>query len=103
MFLALWHFTQHMQVAHGWTGVEFAWPFTQDDAGRFELVGNAFEIAGEISNIDDLKKVLASRFLRFSSESAMTINQQSFLVSSMCGDCGQKTSSTELFAVTKVA
>ena len=39
-----------------------------------------------------LKKVLASRFLCFSSlESAMTINQQSFLVSNMCGEfmvCG---------------
>ena len=65
---------------------------TQDGAGRLELVGNAFKITGEIADIDDLKKVLASRFLRFFSlESVMTINQQSFLVSNMCGEfmiCG---------------
>ena len=45
----------------------------------------------ELQNIDDLKKVLTSRFLRFSFQSAMTINLQSFLVSKMCGEfmvCG---------------
>ena len=31
-------------VAHAWTGVEFAWSLTQDDAGRFELVDTAFKI-----------------------------------------------------------
>jgi len=53
--------------------------------------------------------VLASRFLRFSLESAMTVNQHSFLVSKMCTEfmvcryceCGQTTSSTELFVVKK--
>ena len=35
-------FGQHMQVAHGWTGVELAWPFTQElaDVG---LVGKLLE------------------------------------------------------------
>ena len=65
----------------------------QDGAGGLELTGNAFKITGAASDIDDLKKVrFASRFLRISFlKSAMTINQQSFLVSNMCGEfmvCG---------------
>ena len=72
--------------------MSFDGSLTQDDAGRLELDGNAFKITGEIADIDDLKKVLASRFLRFFSlESVMTVNQQSFLVSNMCGEfmtCG---------------
>ena len=36
-------FGKHIQVAHAWTGVEFAWLLTQDD-GRLELTGNAFPI-----------------------------------------------------------
>ena len=102
-----------MQVAYTWTGVEFLWLLVQDRAGGFEFAGNAFKIAGQVSDIDDLKKVrFASRVLRFFSlESVITINQQSFLVSNMCGEfmvcghceCSQTTSSTELFVVKKVA
>ena len=89
-FFAL-RFGKRMQVAYTWTGVAFAWPLTQDDAGRLELTGNAFPIDPVPQNIAYLKKVLASRFLRFSFQSAMTINLQSFLVSKMCGEfmvCG---------------
>ena len=45
----------------------------------------------DLQNIDDLKKVLPHGFSVFSLESAMTIKQQSFLVSNMCGEfmvCG---------------
>ena len=61
---------------------------------------------------DYLKKVrCASRFIRFSFQSEMTINQQSFLVSNMCGEfmiwggyceCGQTTYLSELFVVKAV-
>ena len=34
-------FGEHIQVAHGWTGVEFAWLLTQDGAGT---LGNAFQV-----------------------------------------------------------
>ena len=44
-----------MTVHAGWCG--------------FELVGNAFKITSEIADIDDLEKVLSSRFLRFSLDS----------------------------------
>ena len=97
-FFALF-FGKHIQVAHAWTGVEFAWLLAQDGAGGLELTGNAFPIDPVPQNIAYLKKVLASRFLRFFSlESVMTINQQSFLVSNMCCEfmvcghceCGQK-------------
>ena len=89
-------------------GLSFDGSLTQDGAGRLELVGNAFKITGEIADIDDLKKVLASRFLRFSFQSAMTINLQS--LSATCAvslwfvgvcECRQTTSSTELFVVKK--
>ena len=33
-----------MDVAHSWTGVEFAWLLTQDGAGTLELSGNAFQV-----------------------------------------------------------
>ena len=45
----------------------------------------------DLQNIDDLKKVVPHGFSVFSLESAMTIKQQSFLVSNMCGEfmvCG---------------
>ena len=59
-----------MQVAHGWTGVEVAWVRSH----RMTVADVSWlEIAGGVSNVDDSKKVLASRFLRFSLESAMTI------------------------------
>lgn len=38
----------------------------QDDAGRLDLVGKAFKTTGEIADIDDLKKALASWILCFS-------------------------------------
>ena len=63
----------------------------QDGAGGLELTGNAFPIDPVPQNIAYLKKVLASGFLRFSLESVMAINQQSFLVSNMCDEfmvCG---------------
>ena len=67
---------QHMQVAHGWTGVEVAWPFPQDDCGRRELVGNrlrGFQYARF------KKRCWPHGFSIFSFESAMTItvNQRS--------------------------
>ena len=49
-------FGQHMQVAHGWTGVEFGMA-VHARAGRCEF---GCEIAGEVSDIDDSKKVLVS-------------------------------------------
>ena len=54
-----------MQVAHTWTGVEFAWLSTQDGAGGFELAGNAFPIDPAPTNIAYLKEVLPSPFLHF--------------------------------------
>ena len=54
-----------MQVAHTWTGVEFDGSLTQDGAGGFKFAGNAFKVIGAATDIDELKKVLASRFLRF--------------------------------------
>ena len=59
-------FGKHIQVAHTWTGVEFAWLSTQDGAGGFKFAGNAFKVIGAATDIDELKKVrFASRFLRF--------------------------------------
>ena len=67
---------------------EFVWLLTQDGAGGFKFAGNAFKVIGAATDIDELKKVrFASWFLRFFSfESVMTINQQSLLVSNMCGE-----------------
>ena len=58
-------FGKHIQVAHAWTGVEFAWLSTQDGAGGFEFAGNAFKVIGAATDIDDLKEVLPSPFLHF--------------------------------------
>ena len=54
-----------MHIARIWTGVEFVWLLAQDGAGGLELTGNAFPIDPVPQNIAYLKKVLASRFLRF--------------------------------------
>ena len=49
-----------MQVAHGWTRVEVAWVRSR----KTTLADVSWsEMAGRVSNIDDSKKVLASRFL----------------------------------------
>ena len=63
-FFALF-FGKRMQVAYTWTRVEFAWLLAQDGAAGFEFAGNAFKITGQVSDIDDLKEVLCSPFLRF--------------------------------------
>ncbi len=56
--LALWE--AHALTAHAWKGVEFAWSLTQDDAGGFELAGNAFQIDPAAANVVPLTCVSCS-------------------------------------------
>ena len=80
-----------MQVAHSWAVFGFWWLLAQDGAGGFEWFGTAYQVTGDIADIDDLEKVLASRFLRFFIRKCHDNESESFLVSNMCGEfmlCG---------------